>query len=83
MIDPKSRSREWILESCEKNKVKDPTLMEKTIRAFSLLEALTKSGCKMALSRRCGIIKSKPSGPATAEIRGLDRFYYDSFSSCL
>ena len=45
MIDPKSRSREWILESCEKNKVKDPTLMEKTIRAFSLLEALTKSGC--------------------------------------
>ena len=39
MIDPKSRSREWILESCEKNKVKDPTLMEKTIRAFSLLEA--------------------------------------------
>ena len=31
MIDPKSRSREWILESCEKNKVKDPTLMEKTI----------------------------------------------------
>lgn len=45
MIDPKSRSREWIFESCEKNKVKDPTLMEKTIRAFSLLEALTKSGC--------------------------------------
>lgn len=45
MIDPKSRSREWILESCEKNKVKDPTLMEKTIRAFSLLEALAKSGC--------------------------------------
>lgn len=45
MIDPKSRSREWILESCEKNKVKDPTLMEKAIRAFSLLEALTKSGC--------------------------------------
>ena len=48
MIDPKSRSREWILESCEKNKVKDPTLMEKTIRAFSLLEALTKSGCDSA-----------------------------------
>ena len=28
---------------------------------------------KMALSRRCGIIKSKPSGSATAESRGLDR----------
>jgi hypothetical protein len=39
MIDPKSRSKEWILESCGKNKVNDPTLMEKTIRAFSLLEA--------------------------------------------
>lgn len=37
MIDPKSRSKEWILESCGKNKVNDPTLMEKTIRAFSLL----------------------------------------------
>lgn len=34
MIDPKSRSKEWILESCGKNKVNDPTLMEKTIRAF-------------------------------------------------
>ena len=39
MIDPKSRSLEWILESCRTNKVSDPTLMEKTIRAFSLLEA--------------------------------------------
>lgn len=45
MIDERSRSREWILESCKVNKVNDPTLMEKTIRAFSLLEALTKSGC--------------------------------------
>lgn len=36
MIDPKSRSLEWILESCRINKVSDPTLMEKTIRAFSL-----------------------------------------------
>lgn len=45
MIDKRSRSREWIVESCERNKVNDPTLMEKTIRAFSLLEALAKSGC--------------------------------------
>lgn len=45
MIDGRSRSREWILESCQRNKVNDPTLMEKTIRAFSLLEALAKSGC--------------------------------------
>ena len=45
MISDRSRSREWILESCHRNKVKDPTLMEKTIRALSLLEALAKSGC--------------------------------------
>ena len=45
MINPKSRSKEWILKSCGKNKVNDPTLMEKTIRAFSLLEALARSGC--------------------------------------
>ena len=45
MIDPKSRSLEWILKSCEMNSVSDPTLMEKTIRAFSLLEALARSGC--------------------------------------
>lgn len=45
MIDPRSRSLEWILESCRVNKVSDPTLMEKTIRALSLLEALVKSGC--------------------------------------
>ena len=45
MIDPRSRSLEWILKSCEVNNVSDPTLMEKTIRAFSLLEALAKSGC--------------------------------------
>ena len=45
MIHVRSRSREWILESCKVNKVNDPTLMEKTIRAFSLLEALARSGC--------------------------------------
>ncbi|MBQ8070554.1 MAG: nucleotidyl transferase AbiEii/AbiGii toxin family protein [Bacteroidales bacterium] len=45
MIDPRSRSLEWILESCHINKVSDPTLMEKAIRAFSLLEALARSGC--------------------------------------
>ena len=30
---------------------------------------------KVALSRRCGIIESKPSDSATAEIRGLDQCY--------
>lgn len=27
MIDPKSRTLDWILESCKINKVSDPTLM--------------------------------------------------------
>lgn len=45
MIDERSRSMEWILESCKLNKVNDPTLMEKAIRALSLLEALARSGC--------------------------------------
>lgn len=52
MIDPNSRSLEWIIESCRINKVSDPILMEKTIRAFSLLEALAKSGCPFLLKGR-------------------------------
>ena len=28
MIDPRSRSLEWILKSCKINNVSDPTLME-------------------------------------------------------
>lgn len=45
MITSISRTKEWILASCKSNSIKDPTLLEKTIRAFSLLEALAKSGC--------------------------------------
>lgn len=45
MINPKSRSLEWITEAAQKMGVRDKALMEKTIRAFSLLEALTRSGC--------------------------------------
>ncbi len=53
MIDPKSRSLEWILESCRINKVSDPTLMEKAIRALSLLEALARSGCPFLFKGLC------------------------------
>ena len=45
MINPKSRSLEWITEVAQKMGVRDKALMEKTIRAFSLLEALARSGC--------------------------------------
>lgn len=45
MINPKSRTIEWITEVAERLGVHDIALVEKTIRAFSLLEALARSGC--------------------------------------
>lgn len=45
MINPTSRSLEWITEASRHLGVHDIALVEKTIRAFSLLEALARSGC--------------------------------------
>lgn len=45
MINPKSRSIEWITDAAQRLGVHDIALVEKTIRAFSLLEALARSGC--------------------------------------
>ena len=45
MINPTSRSLEWIKEASFHLGVHDIALVEKTIRAFSLLEALARSGC--------------------------------------
>lgn len=45
MIHPDSRTLSWIEQVAKDNKIKDITLVEKTIRAFSLLEALVRSGC--------------------------------------
>lgn len=45
MINPNSRSLKWITEAAQKAGVRDVALIEKTIRAFSLLEALALSGC--------------------------------------
>lgn len=45
MIHPDSRTLPWIQEVAEKFKFKEVQLVEKTIRAFSLLEALVRSGC--------------------------------------
>ena len=46
MINPESRTREWI-ESLRMQYpyIKDAALLEKAIRAFSLLESLVRSGC--------------------------------------
>ena len=45
MIHPDSRSLEWMQQVARENKFNDITLIEKTIRAFSLLESLVRSGC--------------------------------------
>ena len=47
MIHPDSRTLTWIEKVASENNVKDRTLVEKTIRAFSLLEALVRSGCPL------------------------------------
>ena len=44
MIHPDSRTYEWIDQVATANGVKDKSLAEKAIRAFSLLEALVRSG---------------------------------------
>lgn len=45
MIHPDSRTLSWIRQAARENNVKDIALVEKAIRAFSLLEALARSGC--------------------------------------
>ena len=45
MILPESRTREWIEKAAADNHASNPILVEKVIRAFSLLEALARSGC--------------------------------------
>lgn len=47
MISPESRSLEWITKVAKDHNIKDYALVEKTIRAFSLLEALVRSGCPL------------------------------------
>ena len=45
MIHPDSRSLQWMQQVATENNFNDITLIEKTIRAFSLLESLVLSGC--------------------------------------
>ena len=47
MIHPDSRTLAWIEKVAKENNVKDLALVEKSIRAFSLLEALVRSGCPL------------------------------------
>jgi len=45
MIHPDSRTIEWMKQVAAENKFSDIVLIEKSIRAFSLLESLVLSGC--------------------------------------
>ena len=45
MIHPESRSLEWMRKVASESNFSDIVLIEKTIRAFSLLESLVLSGC--------------------------------------
>lgn len=47
MIHPESRTYDWINDVAISNGVKNKSLAEKTIRAFSLLEALVRSECPL------------------------------------
>ena len=45
MILSESRSIEWLQKVATENNFPNITLLEKTVRAFSLLESLALSGC--------------------------------------
>lgn len=45
MILSESRTLDWIVQAGKDNNIHDLTILEKTIRAFCLLEALARSGC--------------------------------------
>ena len=47
MIRQECYQKEWIDKVCSSHKFRHPELVEKVIRAFSLLEMLTKEGCPL------------------------------------
>ena len=47
MIQEECFEKEWIDKVCSSHKFRHPELVEKVIRAFSLLEMLVKEGCPL------------------------------------
>ena len=47
MIQKECFEKEWIDKVCSSHKFKHPELVEKVIRAFSLLEKLVQEGCPL------------------------------------
>ena len=64
MILPESRDLEWIERATADNHASNPILVEKVIRAFSLLEALARSGCPFIFK---GGVKAKMQSLSSLE----------------
>ena len=90
MIDPQSRSQEWIEQASRLiPNIADTALVEKAIRALSLLESLVRSGCPFVFkggtalmlhldtSRRLSIDVDIVCPPGT-EIRDYLGLYYQA-----
>ena len=69
MILKESRDLEWIQELRSRYQFTNPTLIEKTIRAFSLLEALSVSGCPFVIL----------SPAIDAKLRNLKKYRPEAF----
>ena len=52
MIQEDCFEKEWIDKVCSSHKFRHPELVEKVIRAFSLLEMLVKEGCPLTFMQR-------------------------------
>ena len=60
MIDPQSRSLEWIEQASGLiPNIADTALVEKAIRALSLLESLVRSGCPFVFKGLCVVFLCK------------------------
>lgn len=60
MIDPQSRSLEWIEQaSALIPNIADTALVEKAIRALSLLESLVRSGCPFVFKGGTALMQLK------------------------
>ena len=58
MIQEECFEKEWIDKVCSSHKFRHPELVEKVIRAFSLLEMLVKEGCPLTFKGGTSLSKS-------------------------
>ena len=83
MILKESRELEWIQELRSRYLFTNPTLIEKTIRAFSLLEALSVSGCPFVFKGGTALmLQSSEKSSAAVSDRKPVHICGDSFVLC-